>query len=84
MTTTTTTLKHAHNTITAQEDADRVRIYFLDANEPGRSACMSSDECGAYLTHITRYYDDLTDGMIFMQVCARALLCSVFFSVTCP
>jgi len=28
---------------------------------------MSTDECGAYLMHLTSSYDDLTDGVFFMQ-----------------
>jgi hypothetical protein len=46
-------------------------IHFVDLNEPGRSSCMSTDECGAYLAHMVKFYDLLTDGMIFMQADPR-------------
>ena len=36
-------------------------------NEPGRSSCMSTDECGPYLAHLVDRYDSLTDGIFFMQ-----------------
>ena len=33
-----------------QSDVDKIKIHFVDLNEPGRSSCMSTDECGAYVT----------------------------------
>ncbi len=47
--------------------AAHIEVHVIDANEPGRSACMSTDECGAYLMHLTHNYNQLTDGVIFMQ-----------------
>ena len=44
-----------------------VEVHVVDATEPGRSSCMSTDECGAYLRHITDNYDNLTDGIFFTQ-----------------
>lgn len=32
---------------------------------------MSTDECGAYLAHMVKYYDSLTDGIVFMQADPR-------------
>ena len=33
-------------------DVDAIAVHFVDLNEPGRSSCMSTDECGAYLAHM--------------------------------
>lgn len=30
-------------------DVQKIKIHFVDLNEPGRSSCMSTDECGAYV-----------------------------------
>ena len=48
-------------------DVAKLRIHILDMQEPGRRHCMSTDECGAYLLHMTSKYDSLTDGIFFMQ-----------------
>lgn len=37
-----------------QADVDKIDVHFVDLNEPGRSSCMSTDECGAYLAHMVR------------------------------
>lgn len=39
----------------------------INMKEPGRAACASTDECGGYLNHIIRYYDNLTDGVLFFH-----------------
>ena len=52
-----------HNHATAND----VEVRVVDANEPGRSSCMSTDECGAYLRHIADQYNSLTDGIYFIQ-----------------
>ena len=54
-----------------QADVDAIDVHFVDLNEPGRSSCMSTDECGAYLAHMVKYYDLLTDGVVFMQADPR-------------
>ena len=33
-------------------DVAKIDVHFIDLNEPGRSSCMSTDECGAYLAHM--------------------------------
>jgi hypothetical protein len=37
-----------------QADVDKIDVHFVDLNEPGRSSCMSTDECGAYLAHMVQ------------------------------
>ncbi len=51
---------------TAAEVND-IKVRIIDMNEPGRSSCMSTDECGPYLAHIVMRYEFLTDGVFFMQ-----------------
>ena len=38
---------------------------FVDQRDDG--AMQSSDECGGYLLHIQRYFDDLSDWTVFLQ-----------------
>ena len=49
------------------EDVEKIKIHWIDMNEPGRSSCMSTDECGPYLAHIVNHFEVLTDGILFMQ-----------------
>ena len=39
------------------EDVKRIKVHFVDLNEPGRSSCMSTDECGAYVLRASMALD---------------------------